>query len=523
MPLEHIRPWLLMEMNHCTLPKAIVEQFLRLFDSDGEIVGVLRGMLSLYQVNQTAKKEPINALERLLSALTVDKPRSKRAESFCQDVDWLAKKPRVRTEMEGVPVMKTEETEELCRFAVSLTEYYSAGKSESLFRRLNPLTFLRLWRMNANSFYQNRQLFVYFHRFLIHELSEISSILLLHSSSSSSSSSSDSILLHQLLFALVNISASTSPFQCCYNCNLDAVMQRILFHFLRTSQRAQQSALLADLALCVLLNHAQRAKNTIGFHGFHALMVDIREFSDAIDALPPSEFRKALKAFVVKGKGPVPTRFPHEGKRSLRDFVDLAAKEKEVGIEQAVSAVLNQEIESLFVNVKWSEIAALNETQRQFALFVLQMEAAMHSFVEVQIERRIDEELDLGPLEEKTLDVMEDVISILYSLSASPRRREEIRRLQEQCYCTIWHVCFEEMSAILEQCQTAEELLQQQQTAFLTTGCRSIDKCLKGGIPLHSITEVCGLLVVLSIDNGRIFIWKVPTRYSAGCQCILIL
>ncbi|CBK23581.2 uncharacterized protein [Blastocystis hominis] len=221
-------------------------------------------------------------------------------------------------------------------------------------------------------------------------------------------------------------------------------------------------------------------------------MVDIREFSDAIDALPPSEFRKALKAFVVKGKGPVPTRFPHEGKRSLRDFVDLAAKEKEVGIEQAVSAVLNQEIESPFVNVRWSEIAALNETQRQFALFVLQMEAAMHSFVEVQIERRIDEELDLGPLEEKTLDVMEDVISILYSLSASPRRREEIRRLQEQCYCTIWHVCFKEMSAILEQCQTAEELLQQQQTAFLTTGCRSIDKCLKGGIPLHSITEITG-------------------------------
>ena len=208
---------------------------------------------------------------------------------------------------------------------------------------------------------------------------------------------------------------------------------------------------------------------------------------------------RPLYNFVVKGKGPVPTRFPHEGKRSLRDFVDLAAKEKEVGIEQAVSAVLNQEIESLFVNVKWSEIAALNETQRQFALFVLQMEAAMHSFVEVQIERRIDEELDLGPLEEKTLDVMEDVISILYSLSASPRRREEIRRLQKQCYCTIWHVCFKEMSAILEQCQTAEELLQQQQTAFLTTGCRSIDKCLKGGIPLHSITEVCGLLVCILI------------------------
>ena len=93
MTLDYIRPWLLMEMNHCTLPKAIVEQFLHLFESDSEIVGVLNRMLSLYQVNQTKKKEPINALENMLSALTVDKPRSKRAESFCQDMDWLAKKP----------------------------------------------------------------------------------------------------------------------------------------------------------------------------------------------------------------------------------------------------------------------------------------------------------------------------------------------------------------------------------------------------------------------------------------------
>ena len=170
MTLDYIRPWLLMEMNHCTLPKAIVEQFLRLFESDSEIVGVLNRMLSLYQVNQTKKKEPINALEKMLSALTVDKPRSKRAESFCQDMDWLAKKPRVHAEMEGVVAMKTEETEELCRFAVSLTEYCSAGKSESLFRRLNPLTFLRLWRMNSNSFYQNRQLFVYLiHRFITNQ------------------------------------------------------------------------------------------------------------------------------------------------------------------------------------------------------------------------------------------------------------------------------------------------------------------------------------------------------------------
>ena len=173
------------------------------------------------------------------------------------------------------------------------------------------------------------------------------------------------------------------------------------------------------------------------FPRFPRCDVDLREFSDAVDALPPSEFRKALKAFVVKGEGSVPRRFSHEGKRSLRDFVDLAANEKDVGIEQAVSVVLNQEIESSFVNVKWGEFVALKETQKQFVLFVLQMEAAMHSFVEVQIERKIDEELDLGPLEEKTLGIIEDVISILYSLSASPRRREEIGKLQEQCYCTI--------------------------------------------------------------------------------------
>ena len=158
---DHIRSWLLTEMNHCTLPKTIVERFLSLFESDSEIVNVLKRMLSLYEVNQTSKKEPTNILQKALDALTVDKPRSKRAESFCQDIDWLSKKPHVLSQLEGVPVMETEEREELSRFAVSLTSYYSAGKSESLFRRLNPLTFLRLWRRNANSFYQNRQLFVY--------------------------------------------------------------------------------------------------------------------------------------------------------------------------------------------------------------------------------------------------------------------------------------------------------------------------------------------------------------------------
>lgn len=189
-------------------------------------------------------------------------------------------------------------------------------------------------------------------------------------------------------------------------------------------------------ALCAFESLETKPKR-FRFAQFSLLIVDLREFSDAVDALPASEFRKALKAFVVKGEGSEPTRFLHEGKRSLRDFVDLAAKEKECGIERAVSAVLNQEIESGFVNVKWSELVALNETQKQFVLFILQMEAALHSFVEVQIEREIDNELDSGPLEEKTFGIIEDVISILYSLSANPKRRKEIDRLLKQCYCTI--------------------------------------------------------------------------------------
>ena len=157
---EHIRSWLLMEMNYYTLPKTIVERLLSLFASDGEIVSVLKRMLSLYEVSQSPKKEPINALQAMLSALIVDKPRAKRAESFAQDVDRLAKKPRILAELQGVSPTKTEETGELCAFAVSLTAYCSAGKAGPLFRRLNPLTFLRLWRVNSNSFYQNRQLFV---------------------------------------------------------------------------------------------------------------------------------------------------------------------------------------------------------------------------------------------------------------------------------------------------------------------------------------------------------------------------
>lgn len=222
---------------------------------------------------------------------------------------------------------------------------------------------------------------------------------------------------------------------------------------------------------------------------------------------------------MAKGERPAPARFAHEGRRSLRDFVELAAREKDVGIERAVREVLSQEIESSFVDVKWSEFAALSESQRQFVLFVLQMEAALHSFVEVQIEREVDGELSQGALEEKTLDIIETVISVLYSLSASPKRRKEIDRLQEECYCTICHVCSKRMSAILEQCVTAEELLRQQQNAFLTTGCRSIDKCLKGGIPLHSITEVRGFPVIPNLDNGRILFGKVTARYSASSQC----
>lgn len=46
------------------------------------------------------------------------------------------------------------------------------------------------------------------------------------------------------------------------------------------------------------------------------------------------------------------------------------------------------------------------------------------------------------------------------------------------------------MSAILNSVQTAAELYDKQCKAFLTTGCASIDNCLKGGIIRNSITEV---------------------------------
>lgn len=45
------------------------------------------------------------------------------------------------------------------------------------------------------------------------------------------------------------------------------------------------------------------------------------------------------------------------------------------------------------------------------------------------------------------------------------------------------------MSSILSQVLTASQLYEQQKKAFLTTGCTSIDNCLKGGIPLYGISE----------------------------------
>ena len=42
---------------------------------------------------------------------------------------------------------------------------------------------------------------------------------------------------------------------------------------------------------------------------------------------------------------------------------------------------------------------------------------------------------------------------------------------------------------------TAAELYEQQKVAFLTTGCPSIDNCLKGGIIRNSITEVFYIIV----------------------------
>lgn len=59
------------------------------------------------------------------------------------------------------------------------------------------------------------------------------------------------------------------------------------------------------------------------------------------------------------------------------------------------------------------------------------------------------------------------------------------------------------MSSILAQVQTASQLYEQQRKAFVTTGCSSIDICLKGGIPLHGISEERLLERSKGLDCGR--------------------
>lgn len=46
------------------------------------------------------------------------------------------------------------------------------------------------------------------------------------------------------------------------------------------------------------------------------------------------------------------------------------------------------------------------------------------------------------------------------------------------------------MSSLLDQCISASALYEKQLQAFITTGCTSIDQCLKGGIIRNSISEV---------------------------------
>jgi len=38
---------------------------------------------------------------------------------------------------------------------------------------------------------------------------------------------------------------------------------------------------------------------------------------------------------------------------------------------------------------------------------------------------------------------------------------------------------------------TAQELFEKEKWNYLTTGCSSIDQCLKGGLVKESISEVC--------------------------------
>lgn len=59
------------------------------------------------------------------------------------------------------------------------------------------------------------------------------------------------------------------------------------------------------------------------------------------------------------------------------------------------------------------------------------------------------------------------------------------------------------MSDILSQVQTASQIYEMQKSAFLTTGCGSVDKCLKGGIPMNSISEERFYLLCNGVDCGR--------------------
>ena len=205
-----------------------------------------------------------------------------------------------------------------------------------------------------------------------------------------------------------------------------------------------------------------------------------------------SEFRKEAKEVVLKNEARVPVLFHHDKKLSLRRVFELSKEisQSDNVISKVISTVLNQEIDDNFVDIKWREMTELSDSQKQFVLFVLQAEAALYVTVENQILDEVNEELNETPVEEQTRKVLEAVTSVLYSLSISQMKRDMLQELLDKCYCTICHVCSEQMPTILEQCITADVLLEQQKNAFLTTGCRSIDKCLKGGIPLHSITEV---------------------------------
>lgn len=155
---EVIRTWLLMEMNRCILPKSAVKSLCGIFMDDDEVMASLRHMASLYEMPPVTNEKTQDKIQSFLDALVVSKSPLKRDEITSQP-NVSTKKPRVKAFIENMPPVFTSEREELARFVVSLTDYFPAGKSGSFFRRLNPLTFLRLWKSDSNTFYQNRQLF----------------------------------------------------------------------------------------------------------------------------------------------------------------------------------------------------------------------------------------------------------------------------------------------------------------------------------------------------------------------------